>query len=255
MSELTLDDVKSFHSELIRIAAAGIPIQLRIGETRENLAATLDHLLANFDAKLQKQESLESAIESETSLSDTYRSALQRWLFDDHSPAAFDSLTISAIEHKQKSRLVQLALIQPIILIAIAYVALIYICAVTIPKFESMYEQLYLSPRIALSIMSWIRKGMWIWIPLVPLALVISYAAWLKRTNSPLASSTQVNGQSIERVLNPIQRWLADVRACRAQKWVPPIVLVIIGGFLVLGIGLSVFLPLVELFSDVTVER
>lgn len=317
MSEQSLEEVKQFHIELLGIATAGISVQLEMGETSKTFGSTLDQILASLESEVQKNHSLESAIESQTSLSTEYKSALKTWLLCDRSPMALESLTTSPIGQKKYRRLLELSMVQPVILIVLAYFSLIYICLMTIPKFESIYEQIRETPGIALSIMSSVRRGMPIWIPAVPLLFLWGIVSLYRRVKVQSRQSSVLrdrvdeqlrnandsyrlavlldNNVTLEKALevvsiipttmasttskkssdHPLMQWglsqlttesanpslefvartyrqIADVRVQFARRWLPTISLGVIGGFLVLGVGLSVFFPLAELLMNIT---
>ena len=305
MNEITLDDIKQFHVELSGIAAAGIPVQLGMGENAKTLVATLDGIAADFDIGQRKGNSLESAISTLARLSPTYRSALETWLRCNGSSIAFDSLTASPIGKRRLNRVYQLSLLQPIILIGLGYFALIYIFAITIPKFESLTEQLNHAPGFALSIMIWIRNAMVIWVPLVPLALIWGVIVWRKRAKSVSTDWTLLGNRYLANIRNasdsdrlaelvshdvsiakamelsslsnvpPLMRWastrptaestsatlrlvaatyrqIAQIRDHTSRSWLPAIAVGFIGGLVVLGVGLSVFLPMVEFLLELS---
>lgn len=305
MNPISLDDIKQFHVELSGIAAAGIPVQLGMGETPKTFIATLEGIAADFDIEQCKGNSLESAISSNARLSPAYRSALEIWLRCDCSSVAFDSLTAPSIGKRRLSRVQQLSSLQPFILIVLGYFALIYICTFTIPKFESLTEQLNRVPGFALSIMIWIRQIMAIWIPLVPLSLIWVVIVWRKRSKSVFTNGSLLGNRYLANIRSasdadqlaelvshdvsiakameisglsnvpPLMQWastrptvestsatlrlvaatyrqIAQIRDHTSRSWFPAISVGIIGGLVVLGVGLSVFLPMVEFLLELS---
>ncbi len=275
-----------------------------MGESSISLATTLNEIASRLETQLSAGQSLDSALDADARLSNSYRTALDIWLNCDGSPVALESLVSKAASLQQSRRILQLSILQPLVILVMGYFSLIYICSITIPKFESLCDQVQHAPGIGLSIMIAVRKTMVYWVPLAPpaiLGLLIYFrqrtrdqafkGLWFDRFAIRQLANAVTSEQMAERVrydalesatdpsLPPLLKWagedtapsqssqdvvsnrlriaaamyrmLASMRTQFSLAWLPLISLCAIGGLLVLGLGLSVFVPMVELLTDI----
>ncbi len=317
---MTLDAAQQFHNELLGIAKLGIPLNLGFDGTSKDPSTELDEIAATLKQTVRDDQTFAETIAKMPQLSPAYRSALATWLATDGSPIAFESVVAPAVARQQSRGLWTLSLLQPIVILAMSYLAIIYICVFTIPKLEAIYEQTDQLPHFALATMVAIRKSMPIWIPLVPILVGLAYFLQEKRSakhlNAPKILERRAWGRTIDAVeaeqlaalinshvalpialalvqndrqatsnsigpnttasdrpLRPMLQWavseesdsqkirslkmvaatyrkLARDQSQRIQNWLPPLAMGVLGGCLVLGVGLSVFWPIVELLYD-----
>jgi len=286
-TEPSTNEIEQFSTELRNLAAAGIPLQFDIGPN------------------------LESEIAKESPLAANYQSALEIWLRCDRSPVALDSMTAMAIRNQSSHRTLSLALVQPIVLLVVAYLSLIYISSSTIPKIEAIYQQLEKPPGFGLWVMSWIRSSMPVWIIIIPtLAAAWIVYRWVKPDSITQSGLFQTNQKytylqnaidsnqlaellaydcslaeskslivpvhpSVSTGTSPLLSWaiseksspskvnqlrsvsrtyrfLDQLRVQQYRSWLPALVIGAFGGAIVLAIGLSVFVPVVELLRDLS---
>ncbi len=337
MTDATLENIKEFHSELVSISETGLPMELELGETRDNLADVLAKIADRIALATGRGQTWQEAIEFDEGLSPAYRSALFTWLYCDQSHFALESATALGATRHQQQKVMQIALVQPLVLAVLGYFAFIFICTNTVPKFEALNDQLEQSPGMVLATLTSIRDAMWVWVPLAPLLMLI-FIVWFYRqagrrpklladrgrgltaridsatyadrvasfieqqiplaqamalagpchsptafrdsTPSPVSvrsiTEAMPNSKSGNNQLPPLLRWaveehatgesragvlrftaqtyrrFAALQAKRDRQWVPVIIVAIFGGLIVLGIGLSVFLPPIEFLLQIT---
>jgi type II secretory pathway component PulF len=223
-------------------------------------------------------------------------------------------------------------LVYPLIVLSLAYFGFIYLCQVTAPSIEALYRQLWQEPSNSLSMLMTSRDLMPIWVPLLPLLLVLALLWWRSRSSqlswswvpgsrryfaamqnanlaqqlamllesgysldqslalvgllqgsdgtassaraantgqlqsAPLdpkasmpsllrwALSGDLGGEPLPRVLRFVAQTYRQTAERQQTIWrvaMPTIAGVLLGGSFVLGYGLSLFLPVVQLLKDV----
>ena len=321
MNDRTIQDVVSFNEELAALAAAGLPLDL--GRSMVNgqhrgddpsltsIATMLDQVNTALMMRVGKGQSIEQAVIEEPQLTPNLRKALLTYLRSDDSRLAMESLASPATSRERFAWGLGSAMVYPLILLTVAYFGFLYLCQVTGPRINSMYEQLEQTPPATVSFLTAARDWFPIWGPLVPLlvgATVLwwhlrgSRASWKwvpgsKRYYDASENAEQANqlagmlesGCGLEEALQtvfpeptrleslpPLLRWAIETdpddqplpntlrfvartyeqKAARQERaWgvrTPMLFGLVIGGVLVLGYGLSLFLPVVQLLNDVS---
>ncbi len=170
MNEVTLADVRAFHAELLATARTGLPVAV-VGPG-ETLEEQLEQTTLRLERIMAVGQSLPSALDADLQLSDGYRAALKTWLFCDRSPVALESLTKPAEVRRRVRRQRSVLLLHPLILLTLAYFALILLSWQTL-LLESLYRQLELEPAPFLRMTLWIREWLPVWAPLLPVGLLL----------------------------------------------------------------------------------
>ncbi len=184
---MIIDAIQQFHIELLGISKLGIPLNLGFDRAGKDLATALDEIAATIKQTVRDDQGLAESISNVPHLSPAYRKALAVWLATEGSPIAFESLVAPAAARQQTRRIWDLSLLQPLVILAISYLVMIYVCNFTIPRLEAIYEQTGHRPHFALAIMIAIRKSMFIWIPMAPVVLAIVYLFRKKRREASSA--------------------------------------------------------------------
>ena len=144
---------------------------------------------------MRDEQPLAESISNIPRLSPAYRSALAMWLATDGSPIAFESLVAPAVARQQTRSLWNLSFLQPLVILAISYVVMIYICSFTIPKLEAIYEQSGHQPHFASAVMIGLRKSMMIWIPSIPIFVGVFF--FLRKKPSEIRPNRSMRLQKV----------------------------------------------------------
>ena len=91
MASATLDDYLAFNEQLAALAAAGVPLDVDFGTSREEAAKSLERFDAIVARRVKRGETLGEALEGdEGDLPSSYRSLVQVGLYDGNLAAGLD---------------------------------------------------------------------------------------------------------------------------------------------------------------------
>lgn len=338
MSDQSIQGVITFNQELAALSAAGLP--LTFGETTDNrqlgakprsvesIASMLDQVNTALTLRVGRGQSMEQAVREEPLLTPNYRKALLTYLRCSDPRLALETLAFPARTQHRLARGIGTAMVYPLIILGVAYLGFLYLCLVTGPTIEGMYQQVQQTPPAAVAWFSRARDLLPIWGPGIPL-FVAAITLWWNLRGSWLSwkwlpgneryyeaiqnahhanqlagmldngcsledslttlfppsgtresrrqpAGTMERGEPSEIIasLPPLLRWavegntgdeplptvlrfVAMTYERTAQRYTkiwqviaPMIVGLILAGLLVLGYGLSLFLPVVEMLYD-----
>ncbi len=168
-----LEQVTLFNDHLKRLHAAGVPVDIGLGES---LVGPKDRSLVTYLATIENDlltrihlnQRITDAIAESQHLSPRYRSAIEFWLQTD-SVAAFEALVQPGRSQKILNRQVGTSLIQPLVLIILTFIAFIILCSFTVPQWASVYSQLWKQPTGLLGFLLQVRSTMPVWSVVLPI--------------------------------------------------------------------------------------
>ncbi len=191
MSDRSIQNVIAFNRELASLAAAGLPLDfgVRVGpqgshhddRITSSVRAMLDQVNTALTTRVAQGQTLEQAAVEEPLLTPTYRQALLTYLRCDDPRIALDALSTPATTHRRFALGIGSAMVYPLILLTIAYFGFLYLCQVTGPAIESMYRQAGQEPSWSVSFLSDARHWIPVWVPLVPLLILMALLWWKLR--------------------------------------------------------------------------
>ncbi len=173
--EVTLEEVAEFHQQLMRLHAAGLSLQLddQVSVQRD-LPRRLNEIMAELATQSSRTKSLGTVISNGSALPTRYRLALEAWVGGERSIDALAMLRQPVQLEQEGSADLKLALVLPLVIFAVIYCASFYLLWVTLPRMEDIYVQFNsMQPSVYVRILRAVRDAMPIWVPGVPLLLLI----------------------------------------------------------------------------------
>lgn len=183
MSEISLERVLAFNGELLALTKAGLPLDLGVTVSAKTNASKLDRINEALATRIRRGQDIEQAIAEENELTPRYRAALLTWLCCDDPTVALDGLVMPAMARRQLGLSIGQSMLYPLILVVLTYVGFLFLCGITVPKIEAIYQQIAPSPGNSLELLVAGRLLMPIWGPLVPLLLLAVVIAWRFRAS------------------------------------------------------------------------
>lgn len=193
-----LTQLEAFHRQLKLVAQTGIP--LKVGFPAADLEAELSKVLVQIKVNATGgtvDTALNEMLDS-SSLPESYRAAAKAWLNDSSKTMALEIATANALGEQRVRSARRISEIQPCIIIVLAYGTLIVLCLTTLPILLLMLNDLRKEPGVAISILIWLRAWMWLWVPLVLLAM-LSWIVVRWRFVAPIKSSVTGYQQLLSR--------------------------------------------------------
>lgn len=173
MRELTHDDLRAFHAEILRVSDAGIPLELGSltgGSIRQTLAAIEGRLL------IHQSGSLERVLKPDALLSKQYIGALRLWVQSSRASVALEPLSAAGMTNRRNLDWRRLAFVQPLIWLVVAYLGFLIVCLVTVPGFEDLRDLTRAPVTWTMQIVSTAKSTLPIWAALLPVAFL--YIFW-----------------------------------------------------------------------------
>ncbi len=148
MSDITFQRVLAFNRELLALTTTGLPLDLGVVPS-ETTAGKLERINAALSTRVQRGQGIEQAISEESELTPQYRAALLTWLRCDDPSVALDGLATPAVARRQLGLSIRQSMLYPLIVLTLTYFGFLYLCSVTAPKIEAIYQQLAQAPATA----------------------------------------------------------------------------------------------------------
>lgn len=226
MSELSLTDIRDFNRCLKTLQTAGVPLYLNASASSSVAATALDsstpfklnESLSAMEASLASAVTqgvpFEVAFEQQSKIPQSYRHALMLWHRSGRHPEAFEPLTVAAQSGRRLWGRQLVSLVQPLIVIVLAYLCLVFICLAVAPLFVALSEQTESrqtasQPGPFLTTLLWWRSWLPVWAVGIPVGIVVVALQPLFRWRRLLGHSRWTSAE---------ERWLAQAHmATRAQ--------------------------------------
>lgn len=194
MESATLDDYLAFNEQLAALAAAGVPLDIDLGSSREDATKTLARIDATVARRVKRGETLGEALEGdEGDLPSSYRSLVQVGLHDGNLAAGLDESSAVAESAVASQTSLVSAFTYPLAVCALAYVGLLVLCLYFEPTLAALYQDVRLSPSSSLQVLAALRSTLPYWAVIVPVVLV-ALAVYLFRARKQPAIGNAVAG-------------------------------------------------------------
>lgn len=323
--EPKLDDILAFNAILLKLANAGVPIALDVSGSNDDLSGLLDKINSGIAIGMARGMTVRQVLESGTELPSQYRSSLLTWLYCDESPEALTALSDCAGGRREIERVVNIAFLQPLILMGMVYLGFLFLVLQLEPKLQAIHFQIGSAPALGMQWLTMLRQSIWFWGTAIPLLVVLKLVIWtrhrsdwslhrfpgrkgvfdaIQRANyaesfakllehehsvehAGMMLGDLPGNQTMRNVranetsttptgMPPLLKWafsndvipedrgtalnfsalayrdLAQSRASQWRSWIPALMGALLGGLLVLGFGLSLFGPMIELLISLT---
>ncbi|QDS86868.1 hypothetical protein EC9_10430 [Rosistilla ulvae] len=181
MSIDSLSKIADFHTELLAMQRLGLPLELGFAGPAHKLPAQLAQIQRRLALRIERQGELTEAIASDPDLPKPYRSALSTWIQCEQPTEVFDQLSDAAAARRELHGEMGIAMLGPLIVLALVYLGLISLCLFVAPQLESLYEQLWQPISGSLRLVGMLRDAMPIWVPGVPIVTIAAIAWWSLR--------------------------------------------------------------------------
>lgn len=184
---LTLEVVAEFHAQLLRLQNAGLRLQIDEGKsTGQSLPERLNEIMAGLVSQVGKTKQLDQVLQEASFVPLRYRMALETWAKCDRSVEALSTLRAPVQQESEGSIDLRYALLLPLIVLTLVYLASFYLLQVTVPHMEGIYLQLNEQPSWSVRWLMSIRDAMPYWGPGLPvLALVVVWSLFSGRLTLP----------------------------------------------------------------------
>ena len=182
MHDVTLEQVMAFNEELASLSAAGVPINL--GDPQHSTEESLAQINAALALRTSLGQRIDAALTDDQSLPTVYRNAVLTGMQTNQLSLALDGMSQQPTAWDDLRRTTAQALVQPLIVLMLAYFGFIVLCLTFFPAIDGIYEQLREQRNWGVKFLAISRAWMSVWVPLVPLLIVATIIFWRRREQS-----------------------------------------------------------------------
>lgn len=179
-----LDDLIAFNQQLIRLADAGLSVELGDGSPSESLVAQLELVQSRVGLRVGRGATLEQAMIDEVIVPAPYRAAWETWFHANQPVEALNALTSQAGARREMQVNVGSSLIQPAIILTLVYFGFLYLVLIAARQLEATYEQMHEPPSASLSALIVAREWLPVWGLVFPLVLLLAIVYWARNSAS-----------------------------------------------------------------------
>ena len=184
METATLDDYLALNEQLAALVAAGVPLDVGLGQPERSAAEALERINATVVRRVSRGESLAQALEGDDrDVPPSYRSLVQLGLHVGNLSAALDDSSHVAESVDSSRTALESAFIYPLIVCVLVYAGLIGMCLFFVPTLAGMYESVRLTPGPGLRVLEALRDTLPYWAAMLPIALFV-LIAWRIRSGA-----------------------------------------------------------------------
>ena len=181
MSDDPLDSVLSFNEHVSALAEAGIAFDL--GDKHGNNAKVLEDAMRSLSVRTSLKQPIADALADERELPGIYRHAVRAGVTSDNLATTLDLLSQTSLAGQQIRRTFGYSLAQPLLLFVLAFLGVIAFCLGFIPSVTGIYEEFRVDSSWGLQLSQFVKQWMVVWVPLVPIALLILLWCWWRKSS------------------------------------------------------------------------
>jgi type II secretory pathway component PulF len=181
MNDITLEEVFALNEELASLSAAGVPIEL--GATDLSTEEALTRINARLALRTSLGQPISAALTDDQELPPLYQHALLTGLESNQLSLALEGVSRQPAAWNDLRKTAAQALIQPLIVLALAYCGFIFLCLRFAPNLADIYEQIRMEANGGVRFLTICRAWMPVWVPLVPLLIIVAIIAWRRQSN------------------------------------------------------------------------
>ncbi len=186
MGDASIQPILDFNREIAALAAAGLYFDL--AETAvskiDDLETRLQQINTSLESRAGDGQTAEQALDSDPTIPDRYRAAIESWLKCGDRTVALDCLSATNEARQQMRENVRRSISYPTLVMMLTYGALVWLCLFTVPKLQALYEQMGQTPDAAGTFLVQCRSWLPVWGPSFPLVVIVGWFWWRKQ--SPL---------------------------------------------------------------------
>lgn len=176
----TIEQLVALNDEIAALVRAGVPLELGLREVGQDSAGRLQEISQALSARMSNGASLPEALRAEEArLPVAYRTVVEAGLRAGRLPAALESLSNYARELVELRRKITLALLYPLIVVALAYFLFVVFIVDLVERLRETYELFRIPIHWPLAIVVSVAEtaANWWWAP--PLCLAVAVLWWM----------------------------------------------------------------------------
>ncbi len=177
-NSFTIEQLVSLNDEIVSLVRAGVPLESGLSELGRDSTGVLHEVSQALASRMSAGASLPEALEAEEGrLPPVYRTVVEAGLRAGRLPAALEAISNYARELAELRRKITLALLYPLIVVALAYLLFIVFMVDMVERLRETYLlfQIPIGWPVAIAVAVAEAASRWWWAPAVLLAVAVAW--------------------------------------------------------------------------------
>lgn len=194
---IQLEELVALNDEMAALVRLGIPLEQGLTELGQDMPGRLGKIATDLGEQMQHGRSLQEVLASDSkSYPPVWRAVVEAGLRSGHLSAALEGMARTGRSMVQLRRSTLVALIYPLIILALAYAISLVVLTLFIPNMHWVAEQLTDSADPLLSRLNTVAQSVrfWFWAP--PVAVFAVLLFWWIRSGRAMWSAGNPNSDS-----------------------------------------------------------
>jgi general secretion pathway protein F len=194
---LSLEQLIAVNDEVAGLVRAGVPLELGLRQVAVDSSGQLRRVSSDLAAALNRGESLPQALDScGHGFPPVYRAIVEAGLKARNLPRALEAVAGFAQSALELRRQLALAMIYPLIVVAIAYGLFVLFLMHIEPAWTDTLAGFHYPQTWSLQAMSWLRERLRWWAPTVPIVAALALAiVWFRAWRTSVGGRGLIGGR------------------------------------------------------------
>jgi type II secretory pathway component PulF len=176
---VTLDQLIALNDEMAALVRAGVPLERGLIEAGQDLRGRLGEIATDLGNRLGQGERLPEAMaRTDRAMPAVYRAVVEAGVRSGRLAQALEGMASIARNYADARRAVGMAMLYPLIVLALAYALGLFFILVIAPRFVTAFDSLGLAPLRPLETLSRIGDSATYWAPIPPILLALLALRW-----------------------------------------------------------------------------
>ncbi|MDA0283875.1 MAG: type II secretion system F family protein [Planctomycetota bacterium] len=190
-----LEELLALNEEIGALIRAGVPLELGLRQYGDSIPGGLGRFSNRLADRISTGLSLQEALDEEGDhLPGVYRAVVEAGLRAGRLPEALEALSVVALSLLKLHRQIMAALIYPVIVLGMVWLALIGFAQFLLPVFLDTWDGLRLQPGPAVEMLIFLRSSMPVWGIGIPVLVCLGFVGLVSagRRNSETSAGRLV---------------------------------------------------------------
>jgi len=186
---ISIEQLICMNEEIAALVRAGVPLELGLRNLGRDSAGALQEISHALATRMSTGDSLSDALRAEEQrLPGVYRRVVEAGLRAGRLPVALEAISNYARELVELRRKITLALLYPLILVALAYSLFVIFIVDLVERFRETYELFHMPIHWSLASVIWVAEAAarWWWAP--PACMAVAVAWWMATGGASILS-------------------------------------------------------------------
>jgi len=179
-SGITLDQLVVLNDEIAALSRAGVPLEKGLIELGHDVPGRLGAIVARLGDRLASGQDLSRALADDASLPPAYHAILVAGLRSGRLATALEGMSSLLRRALETRRLMIVALIYPLIVLAVAFCLIAFTLYQSFPVIAGVYREV-IPDDLSLGLLQWLSEHVWYWFPTIPPLVLVGLAVlWFR---------------------------------------------------------------------------